>query len=701
MNRRAGGQSDSVGKSRSPVSARMRWLALLLALLPVLLVVRLYYEQNDFVESVEARTYDLRFKTLRGPVAAHPGVAVIAVDDKSIAALGRFPWTRKEYVRLLEALERAKPKVVLFDAFFPEPESADADRAFARALQKAGNVVLATAFDFDRDFNVTGATRSLPQFEESAAAAHINLVPEDDGVNRRNLLAIEHDGEVVPSLGFMAALRALDVQDVRPGSDGSFELLDGEGKVLRRVPVTPDGAVWINYAGGAGVYERISFVDVVEGRFDPVQLAGKAVFVGATALGIYDMRVTPFSVNAPGVEVHAAVADGILSSRVMERGSREAWFDLAAIVLLGLLCSALAMRLRLPYAIVFVLGFVALHFALAEKLFAEGQWVSMVYPAMAALATLMTGGAWRFMVIERNARQMRAMFSTYVSNKLVGQLEQNPDAARLGGDTREVTVMFTDIKGFTTFSERHPPEVVVERLNEYLGAMVQIIHRHDGTVDKFMGDGILAYWGAPLPQDGHAQLALSCALAMREQMRKLTAQWERHDVPAFTIRGGIQSGPVVAGNIGSRGLKMEYTVIGDTVNQASRFEGAGKTYGVDFTVGEATVRATAGAFRFRSLDRVRVVGKEQPVELYELRASYTDGGGSLADPLADELADRFEAALSLYRAQRWGDAASLLQVILKQFPDDGPSRLYLQRCGEFLRDPPGPEWDGVFNRTDK
>lgn len=701
--RQAGMTGKAQDTAQAPRSVRgTRWVSLLLALVSVFGVVWLYYAQNEFLESFEARSYDLRFKNLRGPLPVQSDITIIAIDDKSIAALGRFPWTRQQYVRLLDRLEATKPRVVLFDVFFPESENPAVDAALARALARAGNVVLASTFSFDAQGLVTGRTGSLPALEAAAAGrGHINLRPEDDGVNRRNELQIAYQDAAsgqtrrMPALGLSAALFMLgaDAFGAEP-----FRVWIGRGQeLLRSVPVNGDGALWINYLGTAGAYPRVSFVDVLEGRVDPALLRDKAVFLGATALGVYDMRVTPFHPNTPGVEVHAAVADNILSQRYIHRTGMQALFDLLMIAVLGGLSFFFTARLRLQRAIPAVLLLATLYIGLAYGMFLQGQWVSMVYPPVAALLALLLGGGWRFMVLERSARQMRAMFSSYVSGKLVSQLEQNPDAARIGGDSREVTVMFTDIKGFTTFSERNPAEVVVDRLNEYLSAMVQIIHAHDGTVDKFMGDGIMAYWGAPLPQPDHARLALRCALGMKEKMAELTVAWLARGVEPFQIRGGILSGRVVAGNIGSTGQKMEYTVIGDTVNQASRLEGAGKTYGIDFTVGESTKQlvAASGEFRFRRLDCVRVVGKTEPVELFELRrADAIPAGG-------DPLVQRFESALDHYRARRWEDAVNSFRKLVADYPDDGASKLYLQRCIEFHAQPPGADWDGVFNRQEK
>jgi adenylate cyclase len=668
-------------------SGSTRAVSIVLALLSIFLVISLYYSQNSFLEAFEAKTYDLRFKSLRGVIAPHPDIAIIAIDDKSIAELGRFPWSRQQYVRLLDRLAVAAPKAVLFDAFFPEPESEQVDRAFADAIRRAGNVVLATTFDFDQQSRVTGSTGSLGLLEQAAAGiGHINLIPEDDGVNRRNLLLIEKDGKAIPSLGMMGAMLALGTRDF---SSSPFQISLGQHPVA----VGRDGAMWINYTGPPGSYPRYSFVDVVNGRVEPALLRGKTLFLGATALGVYDMRVTPFHSNSPGVEIHATVADDILSGRIIHRTGLESLFDIAMILALGLLTFYLTARMRLHRAIPVSLLFGAAYAGLSYWMFLQGHWVSMIYPLLSATLALIVSGGFRYLVLERSAREMRAMFSSYLSTKLVDRLERDPSAAKIGGDNREVTVMFTDIKGFTAFSERHKPQVVVSRLNEYFAAMVQLIHQYDGTVDKFIGDGIMAYWGAPLPQSDHAKRAIACAVAMKDVMAQLAVKWAKEGVEPFIIRAGIQSGDVVAGNIGSHGQKMEYTVIGDTVNQASRLEGTAKYYGVDLVVGDNTYLKTCDSFRFRRLDRIRMVGKDIPVAIHELRGPLQAG--------EDRLDSLFAAALALYLQQRWDDAEKAFAAILLEFPQDRPSRLYLDRCIHFKTTPVGADWDGVYNRREK
>lgn len=293
----------------------------------------------------------------------------------------------------------------------------------------------------------------------------------------------------------------------------------------------------------------------------------------------------------------------------------------------------------------------------------------------------------------RKAKQIREIFSSYHSEKLLARLEEDPGAAHIGGDNKDVTIIFTDIKGFTRFSEQRPPREVVVRLNEYLGEMVQIIEEYDGYVDKFIGDGIMAYWGAPLAQEDHANLAVACLLAMQDAMGKLQARWLAAGEEPFTIRAGVQSGEVVAGNIGLPGKKMEYTVIGDTVNQAARLETSAKYYGVDMLIGEETHRRTCDAYRYRELDRVRMVGKQLPVTIYELIGPVATPAGLLHQMFAD--------ALLVYRAQDWQRAEQAFLEIVAAFPQDKPSAMYLERCQYFIRHPAASDWDGIFVRSGK
>lgn len=652
--------------------------------------VAAYYFDSHILEGIESRTYDLRYSLMRGPLAPNPEIAIIAIDDKSVKEMGRFPWTRSEYAPLIDRITEAGAKALLMDAFFPEPESPEADQAFADAMKRSGKVVLATAFNLGSDAETVYQTISIPLLTNAAAGtAHINFLPDSDGVNRWTKLIVEHEGVYYPSLGLMGAMIGLGAQDMEVG-----DYYVGLGE--RVIYTDFDHRMLINYTGPPGTFETFSFVDVAKGRVPEEKLRGRILYMGATSLGIYDMRVSPFFNDTPGVEINATVADSIISGRTMERGGIEAIMDMASMALLGVLVYIVAIRVKpaiaLPVTVMLAMGWLGV----AYYMFLHGMWISVVYQLGVVVVTYSLTWYSRYLLLDRKSREIKSMFSSYVSPKIVDQIVKDPSQARIGGDSKEVTVLFSDIKGYTTFSENRTPHEVVATLNEYLGAMSRVIMDSDGTLDKFIGDGIMAYWGAPLKQDDHAVMAIDCAMRMFEDMRKLQEDWVRRGMEPLGIRVGVNSGTVVAGNIGVKGKKMEYTVIGDTVNLASRLEAAGKYYGVSSLVGESTVELGSCSYVFRELDRMRVVGKKMPVTIYDIIGHI--------DNVTDEdrkYIEDFKHALSVYRAKGFTEASALFEELAARRPNDRPATLYINRCVDFLDNPPPEDWDGVYNRKDK
>lgn len=353
------------------------------------------------------------------------------------------------------------------------------------------------------------------------------------------------------------------------------------------------------------------------------------------------------------------------------------------VLALGLLAYYLSGHRRCHLALFAAIFSCVIYAWLALLVFGAGYCMHMMTPLFAVILALLAGSGLRYQQQERDARELQPA--------IVQQAKI--EAAETGGDSREVTIIFTDIKGFTSFSEKHTPQEVVHRLNEYLGEMVRVIEEYDGYVDKFIGDGIMAYWGAPLLQADHAQRAVSCVLAMQRTMARLCAQWQAGGLEPFSIRAGVQSGEVVAGNLGLKGRKMEYTVIGDTVNQAARLEGSAKYYGVEVLVGENTYMSTRDNFAYRELDKIRMAGKQVPVTVYELSEPQSAG--------KTRLNGQFAAALTVYRARQWDAAEKAFAAILVEFPHDKASKMYLERCQYFIKNPVSAGWDGVFNRRGK
>lgn len=662
---------------------RSKLLIFFLTSLVIVVCVLLYYRQPHLLDGFEAGSYNFRY-SLRGPLEPNRDIVIVAIDDKSVGELGRYPWTRSRYAELLDRLTAAGVKAVYFDAFFPEPESDQADAAFAAALQRSGKTSLAVAFTFAADGSVVSITHSLPLLQDAARSGpHINMTPDEDGVVRWLPLLLTDDQGLVASLSLSAAKTMLGATSIEPET---CRISLGE----RRIPTDANYAHLINYIAPPGAYTRYSFSDVSQGRIAAALLKDKVVLVGATSLGIYDMRVTPFSNNSPGVEIHANAIDAMVRGATMERGGIEALIDLLAIVSLGILAALITLNVRhsisLPLIALMVFG----HAGVVYGAFLHGHWLSIVYPEMTIILAFFSTVYLRFSLLDRRTREIRDMFSSYVSRKVVDQLVKDPSQARIGGDNRVMTVLFSDVANYTSFSEKLPPQEVVRILNQYLAEMTELIMAHEGTLDKFIGDGIMAFWNAPLEQKDHAEHAVDCALGMLEKMEELSARWQSEGNAALSLRIGINTGEVIVGNIGAAGKKMEYTVIGDNVNLASRLESINKLYGTRLMISAGTRELLPpGKYVLRRIDFVRVKGKERPLEIYEVMTA----AGS-------ELATAFETALALYRARRFPEAECSFALLAERHKDQ-VSRIYLERIAEFLVNPPPDDWDGSYTALRK
>jgi len=621
----------------------------LIGLLLTLLFAGAMHLRPPFLENIEAKLLDYRFR-LRGALPPPETVVIAAIDEKSIGRLGRWPWDRDVMARLVERLDGAGAGVIVFDVIFSEAERHDP--ILGLAIGNAGNVLLPMVFDFDQPAKATDTGNKLLQrsafatllnpekfaghnpiaashvllpvtelIREAMQLGHINMFPDDDGTLRWEPLIIAHDGYLYPSLALQAAAMYLGV----PHDRVTVQATEGIEVGRRHVPTDPWGRTLIPYYGPHHTFPHLSIADILDGTIKPEQLGNKIVLIGATAVGIYDLRVTPFSAAMPGVEKHASVIASILDERPLQAVSRP--LNLAVLLLSGLLASLLLTRFKavaVSSAVTFSgLGLLAVA---GQYLFAaRGLWLHLTYPAL-NLISLYTGiTAYQYAVEEKNARQVRAMFSNYVTERVVNELIKHPEMAKLGGDRREITMLFSDIRGFTSFSEKHSPEEVVLILNEYLGEMTNIVFHWEGTLDKFIGDAILAFWGAPMAQDDQAERAMRCALHMVRRLEELQQKWRAEGRPLLDCGIGLNTGEVLVGNIGAEGKKMDYTVIGDHVNLASRVESLTKKYNAhilltDHTldkIREPLLKGGFGHLLIKGLERVMVKGKEHPVTIYQ------------------------------------------------------------------------------------
>jgi adenylate cyclase len=460
-----------------------------------------------------------------------------------------------------------------------------------------------------------------------------------------------------------------------------------------------DGSVLINYAGPYHTYQHYSMWDVLNGTVPPETFKNKIVLVGGTALGIGDLRSTPFEkqdAGYMGVEVHANIIDNLLHSdergrSFLTRGLHEEIIDTGFILLFGLVFGFWFSRVKPLYSTISVFLTLGAFAWLVYLSFARwGLWLSCVVPAGTLVANYAVITSFRMIFEEGEKRKIRKTFSQYLSPGVISLIEKDPAKyIRPGGETKELTVMFSDIRGFTTLSEGLTADELVQLLNEYLGEMTEVIFHNLGTLDKYIGDAIMAFWGSPYPQTDHAYRACACALEMVRALEKLNARWLAEGRKQIAIGVGLNTGPVNVGNMGSA-KRLAWTVMGDNVNLASRLEGITKEYRCRIVIGEGTYQEIADQFVCRDLDKIRVKGKLQPVTIYELLDFAAE------KKKYEPLLSCFDHAMEAYREHNWQEAASRLGEMLTRFPDDGAAQVFLERVSEFLQNAPEPDWDGVY-----
>ncbi len=547
-----------------------------------------------------------------------------------------------------------------------------------------------------------------------AAAIHragsYDAEEDRDGTIRHYNLAWRLQGSLVPSLALSAAAAALDARPVALKSrvmDGALDgygLMRGEGPDALRlfIPVDPwSGLILIRYPGARGasvegkpLYDVLSLADVADGAFDPVRIKDKVVVVGTTAVGTFDQRVTPFDSFAPGLYTHAAVIDSILTRSFLVQPSSLVLVEAALLLALALAFGLAIPRLPTWGQVLMMIAAAGGYFALDGALFARGLALNTVTPLAEILALSFGLIFYGYVTADQEKRQVRAAFQYYLTKSVMEEMLRHPEKLKLGGDKRELTVLFSDIRGFTTISERLAPEELVRTLNEYLTPMTNLVFETEGTLDKYMGDALMAVWGAPLPQKDHALRACAAALRMLEELSKLRAQWRAQGRPDIDIGIGINSGPMAVGNMGSA-MRFDYTVMGDNVNLGSRLEGTNKEYGTRIIISEHTYSLVRDRVTARELGSVRVKGKRQPVVIYELRAQGLPHGEEARTIGA------FESGVAAYRSRAWDEAERCFRGVLEVWKDDGPSGHYLEDIADKRAHPPGDGWDGVYEMKTK
>lgn len=711
-------------------------IGLVTAIVIILITEVLFPELFD---NFEAKSLDLRYSAkIKKLTESRVGqtiddIVIIDIDNRSLNQLGRYQqWQRDYYTEVIKFLSASKALVIGFDILFMERDmDQSTDARLVDATRQAGNVCHSLSFSkaepdaflykmdappaeldtagfsylFAEDIirHFPRADRFDGKFFELYNVAQklgfVNFQPDNDSVIRKMPLFMNFAGELYPSLGMAMILFLYDVQnneiEIVPGSFVKFKTTSQKNFDQITIPIDNQGQMLINYMGSYQTFRYVSFYDVWAKRIPAEFFEGKAVLIGASAAGLYDLRPVPFQNAFPGVEIHANILCNILTQKFIHQTPK--FVSCLILVLLCMMISYIAtffrIRLNTPMILIISVGFIFATFFLFNN---YNIWIENVRPIIGIVSCLMAVLTYRYLNESKDKRKIKGMFQHYISSTVVNELLKNPGMLKLGGERKVATAFFSDIKDFTTISERLEPEVLISVLNEYLSAMTDIILRYEGYLDKYEGDAIVSIFGIPVEHNDHAVRACHAALDMRKELVILREIWKREKKPAFEARIGINSGPMIAGNIGGRN-RFDYTAIGDSVNLASRLEGANKMYGTIIIISEETFYLVHDKFWCRELDFIRVKGKNKPVRIYELIGRKTDE----IDPIRSSSLEYFLKGLEIYRKQDWIHAYDMFQKALTLNPNDGPSNEFIRRCKIFIENPRTADWDGVFELRDK
>ncbi|MDC8759101.1 CHASE2 domain-containing protein [Janthinobacterium fluminis] len=735
-----------------------RWaLGLALTLAGAAQVVGLL--DSALVERLDLMAADLRMRL--EPARLDRRVVIVDIDEKSLNAVGRFPWSRDVQARLVTQLTgRYQAATVGFDISFPEPDTSSGYAVLERLAQgeldgvaefKERLAALKPALDYDGLFAAAmqgrpvvlgysvsaqqqkgvlpapaftvaglngraltalsprGYEANIAQLQQAARGAGIfTALTDADGVLRSSTLLQRIGDAYYPSLSLATAAVYLKARAIAPHftrNADSMSAADLDNGGLEKILLfTPAGQVGIPVgealttivqfrgAGGprGGAFRYVSAADVLSGAAPAAALRGAIALVGSTAPGINDIRATPVNPEYPGVEVHANLIKSILDGRFKSRPYYAPALELLQVLGLGLLLSLALAALSPLASIGLALGALGAAAGFNYYLYSEQDAViNIAVVALLVMGLFVLHLGWGYCFEFRKGRALVSRFGEYVAPELVAEMADDPERYNMEGESRELSVLFADVRGFTTIAEGLTPTALREYINLYLTAMSEDIRdSHHGTLDKYIGDAVMAFWGAPVAFADHAGRAVATALLMQASARRLNRDFAARGWPTLAIGIGVNSGLMHVGDMGSR-IRRAYTVMGDAVNLGARLEGITKVYGVGIAVGAAT-RAAAPEFAYRELDLVRVKGKSEPVAIFEPLGLAAQLGEALSGQL-----ERWHRALALVRAQQWDRAALIVDELAREDAGAALYRLYAARITRYRANPPGYDWDGV------
>jgi len=546
-----------------------------------------------------------------------------------------------------------------------------------------------------------GGNLAILQSSAKSGGYFDNPFVDADGVFRRVPLIQSYQGYLFASLALATTQAHLDVNGVElsvetEGSKGGKEYYALETINLDqyRIPVDANGAVFVPYRGRQGSFPYIPAHEVLSRTTDPAQLKDKIILIGTSAPGLLDLRSTPVQNIYPGVEVHANIISGILDRRIKHKPAWTVGYEFVILIVIAVSMALLLPLLSPLLAAVGTAGISVLIMAGTFIAWNNNLILPLASPMFLVVLMFMWHMTYGFFIESRGKRQLANLFGHYIPPELVDEMSESPEEFSLDGENREMTVLFSDVRGFTTISEGMDPKQLTQLMNALLTPMTRVIHKNRGTIDKYMGDAIMSFWGAPMADSEHARHALYAAMEMMDELKIMQMEFVERGWPAVNIGIGLNTGNMNVGNMGSE-FRMAYTVLGDAVNLGSRLEGLTKNYGVNIIVSESTKLAIP-EFVFREIDLVRVKGKNEPVAIFEPIGHKND----LKKAVLSEITSHKKALMN-FRAQSWDKAELDFFNLNREFPDRFLYQVYLDRITVYRNEPPGENWDGVFTHTSK
>ncbi|MFT6113697.1 MAG: adenylate cyclase [Oleiphilaceae bacterium] len=673
-------------------------------------------------------------------------IVILDIDEKSLAREGRWPWSRHKLADLVTILTEYGAVVVAFDVVFSEPERnpvsevnqhlsdnkidweipkywleiADGDKNFSRHINDM-DVVLGYFFQDQINIQVgqlpppsytltkeqknrlvsiskPGYAANLALLQQAAAGAgFVSTFADVDGVIRRSPLVIRHGDALYPSLSLATVMSYLFVNNIELETLplGSVDVMTSIIAGGQKARTDVNGQVIIPFRGKQKSFPYLSVTDVLQKKIDSAALSGAIVLVGTSAIGLADLRATPVGTQYPGVEVHANIIQSLLSGEFPYRPEWEAGLTLSILVFLGALLSLWLPKLgpvsSVALSVLTLTTIISGNFYLWHVYRLDLPVASMV---LLTLALTLLNLAYGYFRENASRRLLKGMFNQYVPQAHIERMLSDPDAYQFTGDSKELTVLFADIRSFTTISEHLSAADLKAMLNQYFTPITKIIFDNEGTIDKYVGDMVMAFWGAPIEDEHHAQNGILAALEMQRMTKEISADFMARGLPEIKIGVGLNSGIMNVGDMGSS-YRRAYTVLGDSVNLGSRLESITKFYGAEILVGERTVELCPDII-FGFVDRIQVKGKDEPIAVYQplgLESEVTNG--------QKEEIERFSLAYSDYLQQNWVQATSKLVELQQDFPETKLYQVYLDRIQDLREQDLAQDWDGVFRHTSK